>query len=71
MNGRFKPMFGGFRHFLRPARPSCRCSRASPLIGGLQRSWLDVALYAANQLFLLRALSRPRSRPTLLLPTSC
>ena len=45
------------------ARPSCRPSRASR-IGGIQRTWLDVALYAANQLFLLRALVAPRSRPS-------
>jgi hypothetical protein len=25
MNARFDPWFGGFRHFLRRERPSCRC----------------------------------------------
>ena len=51
------------------ARRSCRRFRASPLFGGIQRSWLDVALYAANQLFLLRALVAPEITADLLWPS--
>jgi hypothetical protein len=68
MNGRFKPMFGGFRHFLRPGTTKLPPVPSLPLFGGIQRSWLDVALYAANQLFLLRALIAPEITPGLLLP---
>jgi hypothetical protein len=50
------------------ARPSWRRSRSLPLLGGITRSWLDVAIYAANQLFLVRALVAPELTPALLLP---
>ena len=68
MNGRFKPMFGGFRHFLRPGTTKLPPFPGMPVFGGVQRSWLDVSLYAANQLFLLRALVAPELTPALLLP---
>jgi hypothetical protein len=68
MNGRFKPMFGGFRHFLRPGTTKLPPFPGMPVLGGIQRSGLDVALYAANQLLLLRALVAPELTPALLVP---
>jgi hypothetical protein len=69
MNGRFKPMFGGFRHFLRPGTTKLPPIPGLPGAGGVQRSWVDAALYAANQLSLLYALVQPELTPALLLPS--
>jgi hypothetical protein len=68
MNGRFDPWFGGFRHFLRPGTTKLPPFPKLPLLGGNTRSWLDVAIYAANQLFLLHALIAPELTFELLLP---
>ena len=69
MNARFDPMYGGYRHFLRPGTTKLPLFRGVPLIGGDTRNFLDVVLYAANQLFLLRALVAPEVTPALLLPS--
>jgi hypothetical protein len=69
MNARLKPMTGGFRYFLRPGTTKLPLFPGVRLIGSHQRSWLDVVVYAANQLFLLRALLAPEITPDLLLPT--
>jgi hypothetical protein len=68
MNARFDPWFGGYRHFLRRGTTKLPLFRGAPLIGGDTRGWLDVALYAANQLFLLRALVAAHVSPDLLYP---
>ena len=68
MNGRFSPPLGGFLHFLRPGTTKLSLLPNWPLFGGITRSWLDVALYAANMGFLLRALVAPEITPALLLP---
>jgi hypothetical protein len=69
MNARFDPPLGGFLHFLRPGTTKLPFLPGRPLAGGIRRSWLDVALYAANQLFLLRALVAPEITPALLWPS--
>jgi hypothetical protein len=69
MNARFKPMIGGFRYFLRPGTTKLPLFPGAPVVGAIRRSWLDVALYAANQLCLLRALLAPEVTPELLLPS--
>jgi hypothetical protein len=69
MNARFSPPIGGFLYFLRPGTTKLALFPKAPLIGGIQRSWLDVALHAANALFLLRALVAPELTPALLVPT--
>jgi hypothetical protein len=66
MNARFDPWFGGSRHFLRPGTTKLPLLRGAPLIGGDTRNWLDVALYAATQLLLLRALIASQVTPDLL-----
>ena len=68
MNARFWPPIGGFLHVLRPGTTKLPLFRGIPVFGGITRSWLDVALYAASQLFLLRALLAPEITPELLLP---
>jgi len=69
MNARFNPPIGGFLHFLRPGTTKLPLFRGLPLLGGITRSWLDVALYAANLLLLLRALVAPEITPALLWPS--
>jgi hypothetical protein len=69
MNGRFWPPFGGFLHFLRPGTTKLPLLPGLPVLGGIQRTWLDAALYAANLLCLLRALVAPEVTPALLLPS--
>ncbi len=69
MNGRFRPPLGGFLHFLRPGTTKLALFPRAPLIGGIRRTGFDVALYAANQIFLLRALIAPEITPDLLLPS--
>jgi len=69
MNGRFVPPLGGFLHFLRPGTTKLPLFPGFPVIGGIRRGWLDVALYAANQVLLLRALVAPEVTPALLLPS--
>jgi hypothetical protein len=69
MNARMNPPLGGFLHFLRPGTTKLPLFPGLPVFGGIRRSWLDVALYAANQLFLLRALVAPELTPDLMLPS--
>jgi hypothetical protein len=67
MNGRFWPPLGGFLHFLRPGTTKLPLFPGLPIVGGFRRTWLDAALYGANQLFLLRALLASEITPPLLL----
>ena len=55
LTGRYLPPVGGFLYFLRPG------TTKRPLFAALghRRTWLDVALYAALQLSLIRALISP------------
>ena len=69
MNGRFWPPLGGFLHFLRPGTTKLALLPGLPLLGGIRRTWLDVALYAAHVAVLLRALTAPEITPALLAPT--
>ncbi|MBW2391677.1 MAG: DUF3556 domain-containing protein, partial [Deltaproteobacteria bacterium] len=69
MNARFWPPIGGFLHFLRPGTTKLALFPGMPVLGGSTRSVLDVVLYAAHLLFLLRALLAPEITPELLIPT--
>jgi len=69
MNARFSPPIGGFLHFLRPGTTKLPLFRGIPVVGGIRRTWLDVALYAVNLLLLLRALVAPEITPELLWPS--
>jgi len=70
MNARFNPPLGGFLHFLRPGTTKLPLFPGLPVLGRTRRSPLDVALYAANQLCLLRALVAPEVTPALMLPSA-
>ena len=69
MNARFNPPLGGFLHFLRPGTTKLPLFPGVPVLGGIRRSWLDVVLYAANQIFLLHALLASELTPALLWPS--
>ena len=69
MNARFKPMTLGFRYYLRPGTTKLPFFPGVPVIGNVTRGGLDVAVYALNQLCLLRALVAPEVTPDLLLPS--
>ncbi len=68
MNARFDPWFGGYRHFLRRGTIKLPLLRGAPLVGGDTRNWLDVVVYAATQLCLLRALVASHVAPELVYP---
>lgn len=69
MNGRFWPPLGGFLHFLRPGTTKLPLFAGISILGGTRRTWLDIALYAAYMLLLLRALVAPELTMALLLPS--
>jgi hypothetical protein len=69
MNGRLNPPLGGFLHFLRPGTTKLPLVPGLPVVGGIRRSGLDVALFAANQVCLLRALVAPEVTPALVWPS--
>lgn len=63
LTGRYLPPVGGFLYFLRPG------TTKRPLLGkSYRRTWLDVALYAALQVSLVRALLAPTVGAELLWP---
>ena len=68
MNARFDKWFGGYRHFARVGTIKLPLFRGVPLIGADTRNWLDVGLYLANQVLLLRVLIAPEVTSELLLP---
>jgi len=69
MNGRFSPPIGGVLYFLRPGTTKLPLVPGLPVVGGIRRTWLDVGLYAANMLLLLRALVAPVVTPALIAPS--
>lgn len=69
MNGRFKPPMGGFVYFLCPGTTKLALFPDMPVFGGIRRTWLDVALYAALLVFLLRALVAAEITDWMLLPS--
>jgi hypothetical protein len=69
LNARYWPPIGGFLHFLRPGTTKLPLFPGIPIFGGIRRTPLDVALYAANMLLLLRALLAPEITPELLWPS--
>jgi hypothetical protein len=62
------PPFTAFLHFLRPGTTKLAPFPDLPIFGGGTRTWLDVTLYAAFLLALLRALVQPAITPDVLLP---
>jgi hypothetical protein len=68
LTGRYFPPLGGFLHFLRPRTTKLPLFPGLPILGGIRRSWLDVALYLALMASLVRALVAPAIGPDLLWP---
>jgi hypothetical protein len=67
LTGRYLPPVGGFLYFLRPGTTK-RPLFSVPLIGGHRRTVLDVLVYAALQVSLVRALIAPTVEAELLWP---
>jgi Transmembrane protein of unknown function (DUF3556) len=67
--GRYFPIIGGCLYFFRPGTTKVPLFPGLPLLGGFRRSWLDVVLYAAHIVFLVRALVSSELPPGLLVPT--
>jgi hypothetical protein len=65
---RIWPPFTAFLHFLRAGTTKLAPFPALPLLGGTRRTWLDVALYVALLLALVRALVQPEIATTHLVP---
>lgn len=59
LTGRYLPPIGGFLYFLRPGTTKLPMFEGIPLIGGIKRTWLDVALYALTIAALVRILVSP------------
>ena len=68
MTGRFIPPIGGCLHFLRPGTTKLPFFPGAPIVGGVRRTVLDVAIYAAFVAFSLRALVAPDPGAGMLLP---
>jgi hypothetical protein len=68
MNARFWPPIGGVLHFLRPGTTKLALFPGWPIVGGIRRTWLDVALYGALLVVLVRALVAPEMTVALLWP---
>lgn len=59
LSGRYFPPVGGALYFARPGTTKLPLFPELPVLGGFRRSTLDVALYVAHELLLLRALVAP------------
>ncbi|MEZ4454896.1 MAG: DUF3556 domain-containing protein [Nannocystaceae bacterium] len=59
LTGRYAPPIGGFLYFLRPGTTKLPLFPGLPLLGGIRRTWLDVALYVGLMAVLVRALAAP------------
>jgi hypothetical protein len=68
LGGRFSPPFTAFLHFLRPGTVKMAPFPKLPIFGGQTRTVLDVALYAAFLLSLVRALVVSEIEATHLIP---
>lgn len=68
LTGRYFPPLGGFLYFLRPRTTKSPLFPGLPILGGARRSWLDVAVYLALIVSLVRALVAPAIESDLLWP---
>jgi Transmembrane protein of unknown function (DUF3556) len=69
LTGRYNPPLGGALYFCRPGTTKVPLVPGLPVLGGPTRTVLDVVLYVAHMLFLLRALLAPELSLELLAPT--
>jgi hypothetical protein len=68
LTGRYFPPVGGFLYFLRPGTTKLPLFPSLPVLGGFRRTWLDVAMYFALTVVLVRALVAPTIESQLLIP---
>jgi hypothetical protein len=68
LTGRYLPPIGGVLYFARPGTLKRPLVPSLPLLGGTQRTWLDVALYVAHLALLFRALAAESVGLSQLLP---
>ena len=68
LTGRYFPPIGGCLYFLRPGTTKLPLFPALPILGGTRRTWLDVGLYLALIVALLRTLVAAEVTVDLLLP---
>jgi transmembrane protein DUF3556 len=68
LTGHYFPPMGGVLHFLRPGTTKAAMFPNLPVLGGVRRSWLDVALYLALLVAVLRALVAPALDAGLIVP---
>ncbi|HWZ88872.1 MAG TPA: DUF3556 domain-containing protein [Polyangiaceae bacterium] len=68
LTGRYLPPLGGALYFLRPGTTKLPLFEGAPVIGGFRRTWLDVALYAANAGLVIASLMSARPDNRLLIP---
>ncbi|MCK6551638.1 DUF3556 domain-containing protein [Myxococcota bacterium] len=68
LTGRYFPPVGGFLYFLRPGTTKRPIFEELPILGGSRRTVVDVLLYAALLVLLVRALIAPALGPAHYLP---
>jgi hypothetical protein len=68
LTGRYYPPLGGILYWLRPGTTKSPTIVGLPVLGGIKRTWLDVALYAALIVLVLRALVAPAIDASMLIP---
>ena len=69
LTARYLPPFGGVFYFLRPGTIKLPYLPNVPIMGGEKRTIVDVILYLAYIVFLIRALLATEVTPALILPT--
>jgi hypothetical protein len=68
LTGRYSPIIGGITYFLRPKTIKVPLFSSIPFIGNDNRNWLDIGLYLALLLALVRVCIAPSITPELVLP---
>ena len=68
LTGRYFPPVGGALYWLRPGTTKLPIFPSAPIVGGFQRTWLDVALYAGLIVSTLVALLSPTIGAAQLVP---
>src|SRR5690349_3253734 len=68
LTGHYFPPMGGALYFLRPGTTKLAVFPRLPLLGGMRRTWFDVALYFALLVLVFRALVAPALGPAQLIP---
>ncbi len=68
LTGRYFPPIVGFLHFIRPGTTKLPLFVSLPVLGGVRRTWFDVALYVALVVCVVRALVAPAIDAAMLLP---